>query len=201
MFVNSDLLLFLWLAPSSGVVTWSSMVLRHRLLSSAIFLSSPAMFMCLFTASIHLVRHLSFHSRHVHVFVHSIHPPCPPSFFPVPPCSCVCSQHPSTLSAIFLSSPAMFMCLFTASIHLVRHLSFQSRHVHVFVHSIHPPCPPSFFPVPPCSCVCSQHPSTLSAIFLSSPAMFMCLFTASIHLVLGIRLPFVPAGFMSVICP
>ena len=43
-----------------GSPRWSSMVLHHNLLSSAIFLSSPTVFMSLSTASIHLVLGLLF---------------------------------------------------------------------------------------------------------------------------------------------
>ena len=102
------------------------------------------------------------------------------------PLSCLCPQHPSTLSLVFLfhvsvhsihlpcpwSSP--FMSLSTASIHLVLSL--------------------------PLSCLCPQHPSTLSSVFLfrvsvhsihppcPQSSSFMSLFTASIHLVRGLPL-------------
>ena len=216
--------------------------------------------------------HVSVHSIHplssvflFHVSVHSIHPPCPwsSSFMSLStasihlvlclPLSCLCPQHPSTLSLVFLfhvsvhsihppcprSSSFMslstasipcprsssFMSLSTASIHLVLSLPLSClcpQHpstlssvflFHVSVHSIHPPCPwssssfMSLFTASihlvlglPLSCLCPQHPSTLSSVFLFHVSVhsihppcprsssFMSLSTASIHLVLGLPL-------------
>ena len=77
---------------------WSSMVIRHRLLSSAIFLSSPIISRCLSTASFHIIL-ISFQSHHFQVSIHSIlshHP----YFFPVPSFPGVYPQHPFTSSSV-----------------------------------------------------------------------------------------------------
>ena len=118
-----------------GSPQWSSMVLRHRLLSSAIFLSSPVIwgrhnghrwfFAIVFChpptffllpssgvaamvidgslPSSSVIRHLSFFSRHLGS----------------PQWSSMVLRHRLLSSAIFRSTPTIFMSLSTASIHLV----------------------------------------------------------------------------------
>ena len=176
-FSNATLpILFLWFVPSSGSPLWSSMVLpRHRLLSSAVFLSCPVIWVAAMvidgssSTSSSVIRHLSFLSRHLgrrygHRWFFAIVFCHPPSFFLVPS---------SGVASMVIDGSL-------PSSSVIRHLSFLSRHLGSPLWSSMVPChrlPSSAIFLsssPPFSCLCPQHPSSLSSVFLfSGGSMFI----------------------------